>query len=52
MKTKRFCIICKKTYLEYEQIRGIRIKKENPINNKYEYHAYCPFCKKYYWLNK
>jgi len=37
------------TELHYEQIHGMRIKKENPETGKYEHHVYCPTCDEHYW---
>jgi hypothetical protein len=36
--------------LHYEQIHGMRMKKEH--DGKLMYHAWCPVCKEYHWVDK
>ena len=46
------CKICKKKgkkiELHYEQIQGMRCKREH--DGKLMYHVWCPECQEYYWL--
>ena len=44
--------VCDKcgTELLYEQIHGVRLKKE--VNGEFYYSAYCPTCKEYLVLKR
>jgi hypothetical protein len=49
-----YCKECKKKgkkiELHYKQVQKMRIKQM--YNNKLKYHAWCPKCKQYFWLNE
>ena len=39
-----------KTELHYEQLQGMRLKREH--KNKLMYYVYCPKCKEYFYSEK